>query len=183
MKQCKIEGCIGKYYAKGYCRSHYRILSDNESKKRWLKIKEDKGLYIKLKKSQNKWRDKVKDEEWFKEGNRRRQKKHYYTNLNRKKYLGEWKKKQPLKKKRLWYLRDRNKKYYNGLRELVIKRDGEKCVLCGMKRKEHIEKYGMDLAVNHINHKGRTVERSEKDNRLENLQTLCFSCHPKLDKK
>lgn len=66
-------------------------------------------------------------------------------------------------------------------REQAIQRDGEKCVQCGMTREEHKIRYGRDITVDHINGKGRNETRKEKDNRLENLQTLCLSCHGKKD--
>lgn len=64
-----------------------------------------------------------------------------------------------------------DKIYFGGLREIAILRDGEKCVECGMTRKEHIAKWGKDL---HVNHKDHT-----KVNSLENLETLCIRCHAK----
>lgn len=66
---------------------------------------------------------------------------------------------------------------FGGNREKAIQRDGEKCVLCGMTRKEHRSKYGRDITVDHINGKGRNTPKEKRDNRLENLQTLCLRCH------
>lgn len=62
-------------------------------------------------------------------------------------------------------------------REKAILRDREKCVKCGMTREEHKKNYNKDLAVDHINGLGKGVSRDKKDNRLENLQTLCWRCH------
>ena len=64
--------------------------------------------------------------------------------------------------------RYRNKRYFGGNRDKVLERDGYKCVRCGNSRKK-------DLIVHHIDGLGRTSE--EKNNNMDNLQTLCLSCH------
>lgn len=66
---------------------------------------------------------------------------------------------------------------FGGNREKAILRDGEKCVKCSIAREEHKKKYNKDLVVDHINGLGLSVPREKKDNRLENLQTLCSRCH------
>lgn len=77
-----------------------------------------------------------------------------------------------------------NREYYFGYnREKAIARDGGKCIKCGMTREEHKKKYGYDITVDHVNGKGYRTPSSEKDNRLENLQTLCSTCHGKKDAK
>ena len=91
-----------------------------------------------------------------------------------------WRKNNPQKIKR-YYKSANDKRYYGGNRELVIRRDGEKCLQCGITRQQHYEKYKRDITVDHINRLGRGVK--DKDNRLENLQTLCISCHMKKDGK
>ncbi len=75
-----------------------------------------------------------------------------------------------------------NKKYwmkgslmFGGNREQAIQRDGEKCVKCGMTRAEHIAVYGHDITVDHIDKRGSKVK--DKNNSLDNLQTLCLKCH------
>ena len=64
---------------------------------------------------------------------------------------------------------------FGGLREQVIKRDNEKCVLCGMTRESHKKIFGRDITVDHIDKKGRNS--IIKNNSLDNLQTLCLRCH------
>ena len=79
-----------------------------------------------------------------------------------------WKKnreKRLLGLKRSWARRD-----FNNLRDDVLKRDGYKCVICGMTRENHIKKWHSDINVDHIN-------RNRKENVLGNLQTLCLICH------
>ncbi len=80
------------------------------------------------------------------------------------------------------YKRYKDILYFGNNRELVIQRDGEKCLRCGMTRLEHKQQFGRDITVDHINGLGRYVERSERDNRLENLQTLCIKCHVSKDR-
>lgn len=72
-----------------------------------------------------------------------------------------------------------NNKYFSGLRELVIERDGG-CLSCGMSRGEHFEIHGRDITVDHIDGRGRNTE--DKNNLLSNLQTLCLGCHGRKDK-
>lgn len=57
--------------------------------------------------------------------------------------------------------------WYDSLRQTALERDKHTCQKCG--------KPGN--VVHHIDGKGRPVPRSEKNNRLENLQTLCRVCH------
>lgn len=61
----------------------------------------------------------------------------------------------------------------------VFKRDGYACVDCGFTLKQHIDKYGKKLTINHINGIGRNSK--VPDNRIENLETLCLPCHGKKD--
>jgi 5-methylcytosine-specific restriction endonuclease McrA len=60
-------------------------------------------------------------------------------------------------------------------RKLEVKtRDGFKCVQCGRTEAEQLELVGMPLSVDHI-----IMYRISHDNSMENLQTLCSSCHGK----
>lgn len=72
---------------------------------------------------------------------------------------------------------------FDGVREAVIKRDGEKCLHCGMTREEHLAKYKMDITVDHIDGMGTFVPQHLKNNKLSNLQTLCVTCHTSKDVK
>lgn len=67
-------------------------------------------------------------------------------------------------------------RYYDnqGLREAVLQRDGYRCVECGMTAEEHLKKWGRPITIHHKN-------KNHKDNRLENMETLCLSCHGKKD--
>ncbi len=61
-----------------------------------------------------------------------------------------------------------NLKNFGGNREKAILRDGERCRQCGISRRESRERRSKDLFVLHIGNK--------KDNRLDNLITLCSKC-------
>jgi 5-methylcytosine-specific restriction endonuclease McrA len=67
------------------------------------------------------------------------------------------------------------KKRFGGKREMILKRDGYKCVMCGMTMEEHKKIFGRELSINHIDHKGRYNKKQNNDS--ENLQTLCLRCH------
>lgn len=68
---------------------------------------------------------------------------------------------------------------FGGNRELVIQRDNEMCVTCGMTRIEHKEKYNADITVDHIDGTGRNDLPTNND--MDNLQTLCLPCHGRKD--
>lgn len=85
------------------------------------------------------------------------------------------------KKVSLIYKVSKDKAMYGGNREKAILRDGEKCVKCEITREQHYRKYKRDITVDHINRLGKGVSRDKKDNRLENLMTLCISCHMRKD--
>jgi len=55
-------------------------------------------------------------------------------------------------------------------------RDQARCQDCGMTMPEHLDKYGRDLSVHHIQ-PARTLDDPENRNAADNLVTLCTSCH------
>jgi hypothetical protein len=57
----------------------------------------------------------------------------------------------------------------------------KKCESCGMTNDEHLKKYKRRLNINHKNNIGRNTKNP--DNRLENFEILCQSCHTKYGKK
>ena len=91
-------------------------------------------------------------------------------------YPKEWyqKNKGLIKEKKEVYL-------YGQLRSVVLERDGYKCVRCKMTDKEHREKWGCSITIDHIDGNGYYKRKSHKNNLLENLQTLCLKCHGKKD--
>ncbi len=74
-----------------------------------------------------------------------------------------------------------NRNHFGGNREKAIQRDNETCQKCGITRVEHYKKYNRDITVDHIDRMGRGVSIKEKNNALNNLMTLCISCHMKKD--
>jgi len=63
-------------------------------------------------------------------------------------------------------------------RRRAKERDGYKCQSCGISSTEHKEKYGSDLHVHHIKPWHEFDDHKER-NELNNLITLCVSCHGK----
>ncbi len=61
-----------------------------------------------------------------------------------------------------------------GLRQQVLERDGHKCVKCGMTDAEHKTKWNRPITVDH-------KDKNRKHNTLDNLQTLCLTCHGNKD--
>lgn len=76
-------------------------------------------------------------------------------------------------------LSDNNR--FGGNREKVIQRDNESCVNCSMTRSEHKIMFDKDITVNHIDGNGVCRPKQERNNKLENLETLCLPCHTKKD--
>ena len=68
---------------------------------------------------------------------------------------------------------------FGGIRETVIYRDGEKCVICKMTRIEHKKRWNLDISIDHIDGQGRNTKNP--NNKPENLRTLCLSCHGRID--
>ena len=91
-----------------------------------------------------------------------------YRDKNRDKLRASWR-------------RVNDERRFNGKKEKILKRDGYQCVKCNISEKEHIINTGMPLLVHHIDGNGKNAKI--KNNNLNNLQTLCFSCHTKVHMK
>ncbi len=63
-------------------------------------------------------------------------------------------------------------------RQRAVERDRYRCQDCGMKQREHVDKYGKRLDVHHIIPISE-FETPENANFPENLITLCRECHEK----
>ncbi len=74
-----------------------------------------------------------------------------------------------------------HKKRFGGLREIVLKRDNYRCVVCEMTNEEHIKKWSRNLTIDHIDGYGRKVKNPH--NKIDNLQTLCLKCHGQIEAK
>jgi 5-methylcytosine-specific restriction endonuclease McrA len=68
-------------------------------------------------------------------------------------------------------------------REKTIERDNKKCQRCGISRKQHYEKYGFDIHVDHIKPRIKFYDKEndklnwKESNKISNLITYCCSCH------
>lgn len=69
-----------------------------------------------------------------------------------------------------WY---HNRDRFNGMREIILERDLRKCFACGS------ENY---ISIHHKDNKGYYKAKNKEDinNDLDNLITLCGSCHHRL---
>lgn len=91
------------------------------------------------------------------------------------------------KKPNGFYARSRNGKSilsmhgarFGRLRSRVLERDNYTCRVCGMTDGEHREKWNREITVDHLDGNGRYSDK--KNNTMENLWTLCLSCHGRRD--
>jgi 5-methylcytosine-specific restriction endonuclease McrA len=74
-------------------------------------------------------------------------------------------------------------------RKETLERDDYKCRLCDINREEHYDKYDIDLHIHHIvpireivDKDNPKTEQFKSANSLQNLVTLCISCHRNLEK-
>ena len=65
-------------------------------------------------------------------------------------------------------------KNWNKIKQEAKKRDGNQCVNCGITERLNFEYYGQPLQVDHI-----IPYKISRNSNLNNLQTLCCSCHGK----
>jgi len=73
-------------------------------------------------------------------------------------------------------------------REKALERDNYECQDCGMSRDEHYKKYNSGFDVHHkiplrniIDENNPTIKQFEDAHSLDNLVTLCKSCHSKIE--
>ncbi len=180
MKKCSKDGCSERYYAKGYCRNHYRTIINQESKKYWGKILKDERLHEGRRNSFKKWYSKIKDTDYNKERNQKHWAEWYPKNKEKFiKYVKKWKKLLPIEKLKEYRQKDNATREFGSwkLREFIIQRDGEKCIRCGITREEHKKRWNQDLHVDHKDNYGRNVIKEAKNNKQENLGTFCIRCH------
>ena len=91
----------------------------------------------------------------------------------RKDYLRKWFRSYKRDYRKHW-----NIVYFNGNREIAVKRDNYKCVFCGISRREHKAKYNIDLHVHHVDGKGGIrIKKADRNSELSNLLTVCVRCH------
>lgn len=73
-------------------------------------------------------------------------------------------------------------KNWQEMRRERKERDNHECVLCGKTEKEHQEEYGRELEVAHVR-PFKEFEEPEDAHHINNLLTLCVSCHRMVDRK
>ncbi len=160
---------ITKTRALSMCSELYRSLIATERSPFCLEV----FMVSKRKKEyQKKWmlenKERVKElwKNWYaknKTTHRKKRLKYYYK--NREKYL--------LNNKTLHRKTILDKCVFGGNREKAIIRDNYTCQACGYSKGK------ARLDVHHKDLKGLSVLREERNNLIENLLTLCHSCHMK----
>lgn len=75
---------------------------------------------------------------------------------------------------RLAMAKFRDSSLYGGQREAVFERDNHQCTVCGKKE---------NLSIHHIDGNGWSSPKEEKNNDIDNLITLCHSCHARLHRE
>lgn len=68
---------------------------------------------------------------------------------------------------------------FGGNRESVLTRDRYTCQSCGMNNDEHKLRWNRNITIDHIDGNGRYSKL--RNNNMDNLVTLCLSCHGKKD--
>ena len=76
--------------------------------------------------------------------------------------------------------------FYNGMREIVLKRYKRRCFLCGKRKKRivvhHLDGTGKEKQIHDNGYSGEKFKEVKKttNNDFRNLVPLCQSCHSKL---
>jgi 5-methylcytosine-specific restriction endonuclease McrA len=63
----------------------------------------------------------------------------------------------------------------------AILRDKSQCTECGMTQREHKRKYEKGLEVHHITPRSEFDEEGVEMHALDNLKTVCVSCHRRIE--
>ena len=79
-----------------------------------------------------------------------------------------------------YYADYRDRQYFNGNRKIILERDNYMCQLCGMTDREHREKWGLSITIDHKD--GQGINSMIKNHALDNLWVLCLPCHGRKDK-
>jgi 5-methylcytosine-specific restriction endonuclease McrA len=126
---------------------------------RYLDYSTTKKLIIKKQRAEwylkNRERERKRSDEWYKN--------HRESEIEKNK---EYRKQN--KELFNWY---HDKDRFNGVRDIILEIDKKQCQLCGTDKK---------LCVHHIDGSGYTSKKKNSNNDIENLITLCKSCHTKL---
>lgn len=71
--------------------------------------------------------------------------------------------------------------WFAGNKERALERDNWQCQNCGINQEQHIIIFGRRISVHHKDGNGRNTQ--DKNNNLDNLQTLCIRCHASIHHK
>jgi hypothetical protein len=186
-RTCSFSNCSKPYYAKGYCRNHYRKIS-GEGKRYWQKVKIEKPemLIEARERSRKYWYEVGRYDPVRRKKHNKRQLEYYHdSTTGRKQYLKKWKLNLPVDKKRIYYKRDNDTRYFGDYRvvQRVLELAENKCSVCGISNEKHWEKYGSRLTIHHIDGNGRGKSKNNKNNDPNNFQVLCKSCHMKIEQR
>jgi len=80
-----------------------------------------------------------------------------------------------------WAIMDRNIRRFGGNQYKAMERDNWECQICGMTNEQHIVIFGKNLNVHHLDGEGKSSKN--RNDSLDNLQTLCFRCHSRITRE
>lgn len=156
-KTCSVDGCEKDFYCKLLCNMHYlRKVRTGEVGEAEPRHKIHRNLEID-------WNDRDQVRKYYREVHATG----YYKNRRE-----EGRKTDPDFEKTI---KSMHNKRFGGLREAVLERDNYCCQHCGMTDEEHREKWDCQVSLHHIDGQGSHSET--KNHTMENLLTLCKSCH------
>ena len=122
----------------------------------------------------------------YKDKEKLRQNKREYYKKNKDrldKYKKEWERNNP-EKERSYSNNSSERRRFGRQREIILERDNWQCQECGMSQEQHIILFNRGLIIHHKDGKGSNIKnRNDKNNDIDNLQTLCLRCHSKLNKR
>ena len=120
--------------------------------------------------------------EWYKKNQKRLSEyNRKWFEKNRKKvyeYNRKWRRKNREKWNDIimrWQRKNKDKAYFykTGIhRNKILQRDNYQCQICKSKKK---------LEIHHMDGRGSRLKKKQRNNQSDNLITLCFKCHYKID--
>ncbi len=75
--------------------------------------------------------------------------------------------------------RNKERMRRNRIREqgVILERDNWQCQMCGMNQEQSIVIFGKSLSIHHIDGQGSNLKKAERNDSMDNLETLCARCH------
>ncbi len=172
-----------EHYAHQVCRKCYRSLS-GEASKSYNKKKNDPAFRAMRSKYDKKYKDKLREEGLLKD----RQAKYYQdwiskpeNKLRKALYDRKWRTVLNPDAYRQIDQKSKDKKYFDGMRNIVFDKYGHTCAVCSMSDEQSILKWKSKLSIHHVDGNGRMKSKDQKNNELDNLILLCKSCHGRVE--